>query len=149
MALVARAAMQNPVAGAAGARAPQTLSSVASSRSQIDELSGSASVSFDQSTYLLPDDFSHELPDHRNQAHGQDRDGRGRGAVPTPTTNATFDALFRLTEFKGTEVEAKPHVRGAKGFGGMLGKVIGTYEQNAKVIHGEIIPRGSTLRLAV
>lgn len=149
MALVARA-LQGSVANAPAARAPSTHSTVASSgRGQIDGLSPSSSVSFEQSTFLLPQDFAHDLGSEQQGQQQQDLSQRRRGGVPATTTNETFSALFQLTEFNGTEVEDKPHVRGPKGFGGLLTKAIGTYEYNDKLIHGKIEPRGQQMRLAV
>lgn len=119
--------------------------------SQLDELDPSVAVNFDDSSSLLPEDFGHELkqqPKHQQDEYPQ-RQRRHNGPVHSNTTNETFDALFRLTDFTGTEVEAKPYVRGTKGFGGLLQKAVHLYEDNAKIIRGEMIPRGSNLRLAV
>lgn len=150
MALMARPVTQTSVAGAASARMTVGGPSVASYKGgQIDELSPSSVVSFDLGGRLLPEDFGRQLPGRQTSAQPEYRSGRGRGPVPTTTTNATFDALFRLTEFTGVEVQPKPAVKGPKGFGGLLAKAVGTYEHNAKVIYGQIVPRGQQLRLAV
>lgn len=118
MALMARPVTQTTVASAASARMTAGGPSVASYKgSQIEELSPSTVVSFDMGTRLLPEDFGHRLPGRQTSARPEAQAGRGRGAVPTPTTNETFDALFRLTEFPGVEVEQKPFVKGPKEIG--------------------------------
>ena len=144
MALMARSVTQSPVAGAAGPRATASVASF--NRTQIEELSSSTSVSFEQSTTLLADDYGGYSG--RRQAAVSVVDKRGTGPVPSPTTNETYSAAFRLAEFNGVEVDQKPFVRGAKGYGGLLTKAVGTYETNAKVIHGQMVPRGSQLRVA-
>ena len=140
----------NAVASASSARATAGPANVASfSRGQIDELSPSAALAFDEHSYLLPDEFGDQLPEH----HGQDLPQRQQGAVPQPTTNETFSNIFRLAEvngeFQGTEVEEKPFVKGPKGFAGLLQKAVNTYELNSAIIHGEHVPRGSNLRLVL
>jgi hypothetical protein len=120
---------------AAGARNVATVD-----RTPIEALNQKMGTLLDDGASLFQ---AYQRDDRSPNREGQ-ADGRGMGLV-----RSTSQAFAAFLEFDGSGEISGDEARksGVSTFAGMLGRAITTYETNARVISGTMVPRGTTLSI--
>jgi len=117
-------------------------SRVASQSGQIEESNGSLPTAFDTAPFVLQDDLRR---DARFGQNGQQNSSRHHGRLVVPSQDFTS-----LVEYYGANSanDDDPAIR-ARQIGGIIGKAIQTYENNAKIIHGEPDVTGTEISIRI
>lgn len=140
MALVAKTGATIATASAVAARYAGASPTVASiSQPAVESPNGGVGLAFDTTTFAFRDD-------PRGFAHN---DNERRQAPWTGNTllasSQTFAAI--MESGGGAAGEAGTRSNAARHFQGFLSKAIATYETNAKIVHGQLEPRGTTVSM--
>lgn len=141
MALVAKTGATTATASAVAARYAGASPTVASiSQPTVESPNGGVGLAFDTTTFAFREDARGFAS---NDNHQQ------RQAPWTGTTllapSQTFAAIL---EGSGAATgDAAARATGARHFQGFLSKAISTYETNAKIIHGQLEPRGTSVSM--
>lgn len=140
MALVAKTGMTTATASAVAARYAGASPTVASiSQPTIESPNGGAGLAFDTTTFAFREDprgFA------SNDNHQQRQPWTGTTLL---ASSQTFAAI--MESGSGAAADAAARTSGARHFQGVLSKAISTYETNAKIIHGQLEPRGMSVSM--
>lgn len=139
MALVAKTGATTATASAVAARYAGASPTVASiSQPAVESPNSGVGLAFDTTTFAFREDprgFA------SNDNHQQRQPWTGTTLL---ASSQTFAAIM---EAGGGSGDAAAHASGARHFQGVLSKAISTYETNAKIIHGQIEPRGTSVSM--
>lgn len=139
MALVAKTGATTATASAVAARYAGASPTVASiSQPSIESPNGGVGLAFDTTTFAFREDprgFA------SNDNHQQRQPWTGTTLLASSQTFAAIMESGDGAARDGAQANATRH------FQGFLSKAISTYETNAKIIHGQLEQRGSTVSM--